>query len=593
MNTLHILTQEQVIAYFSMEIALFEDIPTYSGGLGVLAGDTVRSAADLSIPFVAVTLLSRKGYFRQEFSPSGEQVEKNAAWEVEKFLKPLSPRISVYISGKKVLVRSWYYLWKSITGGVVPIVFLDTDIPENDPEERSITDYLYGGDREYRLKHEIVLGIGGARMLEVLGLRVRKYHINEGHAAFLTLELLRKFKRPLEEVWDEKKMWDTQAVKNLCVFTTHTPVEAGHDKFSHDLVKRILKEFVPFSLLQELGGNEYLNMTRLALNLSGYVNGVAKRHSEVSRTMFPGYAIQAVTNGVHSFTWTSQSFRNLYDRHIPGWAHETELLTRVNAIPDEALWEAHQREKRSLFAMVFEKTGVEMSEDVLTIGFARRMTAYKRPHLLLTDIERLQKVTRKGSLQILYGGKAHPQDQEGKRLIQEIQNHAQALRGEIRIAYIPDYSFNIAHQLVAGVDVWLNTPQIPMEASGTSGMKAAHNGVLNFSVLDGWWLEGCMEGFTGWSIGPSPLKEDRQPDERFREEIDDLYNKLEYIIIPTYYEQIDLWIKLMKNSIGSVASYFNSHRMMKRYITDAYFHQNLTSHPGGNHSSVHVPHNHQ
>ncbi len=584
MDTLPMPGQEQVIAYFSMEIALFEDIPTYSGGLGILAGDTVRSAADLSMPFVAVTLLSRKGYFRQEFSPSGDQVEKSTRWDVEQFLKPLSPHISVTISGKKVLVRSWYYLWKSITGGVVPILFLDTDFPDNDPEERKITDVLYGGDREYRLKQEIVLGIGGARILDALGLRVRKYHINEGHAAFLTLELLNKLKRPLEEVWDEKKVWDTTAVKNLCVFTTHTPVEAGHDKFSHDLVRHVLGEPVPFSLLQELGGREYLNMTLLALNLSGYVNGVAKRHSEVSRTMFPGYAIQAVTNGVHSFTWTSQSFRDLYDRYIPGWAHETELLTRAGAIPDETLWEAHQREKRALLAMIFEKTGCTMSEDILTIGFARRMTAYKRPHLLFTDLERLKKVTRKGKLQVVYGGKAHPQDHEGKRLIREIQGHAHTLRGEINIAYIPDYAFDIAHRLVAGVDVWLNTPQIPMEASGTSGMKAAHNGVLNFSVLDGWWLEGCMEGLTGWSIGPSPLKEDRIPSERLREEIDDLYNKLEYIIIPTYYEQIDWWIKLMKNSIGTVASYFNSHRMMKRYITDAYLHQTFLSYPAGNHS---------
>ncbi|HSV31519.1 MAG TPA: alpha-glucan family phosphorylase [Atribacteraceae bacterium] len=574
MEILNKLRHEQAIAYFSMEIALFQDIPTYSGGLGVLAGDTVRSAADLSIPFVAVTLLSRKGYFQQTISPEGQQQEIPAAWAIEKFLKPLFPQVFVTIGGKKVWIRAWAYHWRSIAGGIVPVIFLDTDLEKNDPEDRTITDYLYGGDQRYRLKQEIVLGVGGARILEKLGVKVRKYHINEGHAALLTLDLLKKHQRRLEEVWDESKIWDIQTVRDLCVFTTHTPVEAGHDKFDYGLVRREFEELVPFSILQELGGRTNLNMTLLALNLSGYVNGVAKKHSEVSRHMFPGYSIQTVTNGVHSFTWTAPAFRKLYDSHIPGWAHEPELLSRVDIIPDKAVWDAHQAEKAKLIDLVRKKTGHEFKPENLTLGFARRITAYKRPYLLFSNLERLRKVTRQRPLQIVYAGKAHPQDEEGKRIIHHINTIARTLQDSISVAYIEDYGFDIARKIIAGVDVWLNTPEIPMEASGTSGMKAAHNGVLNFSVLDGWWMEGCIEGITGWAIGREVPEHD-DPSARIREELDDLYNKLEYIIFPTYYQQIDTWIKLMKNSIGKIASYFNSHRMMKRYITDAYFHQSF------------------
>jgi starch phosphorylase len=469
-------------------------------------------------------------------------------------------------------VQGWVYYWKSFTGGMVPVIFLDTQLDENSPEDRTLTDYLYGGDHTYRLKQEIILGIGGTRMLSALGLNVRKYHINEGHAAFLTLELLLKNKNRLEDVWEEEKIWDTEIVKNLCVFTTHTPVDAGHDKFSYDLIKQILGEPIPLPVVKKLAGNDTLNMTLLALNLSGYVNGVAKRHSEVSRNMFPGYIIHDITNGVHSFTWSSTSFRELFDRYIPGWAHETELLNRVDIIPDEEIWEAHQNEKKHLLQYVKEKTGVGLEEDILTIGFARRMTAYKRPHFLFTDLERLKRVKRKGELQVIFAGKAHPQDEEGKRLIQSIIQMAIQLKDEIKIVFLEDYNIEIAKKMVAGVDVWLNTPQRPLEASGTSGMKAAHNGVLNFSVLDGWWIEGCIEGITGWAIGPTPIEKSDYA-EQSREEIDDLYNKLEYIILPTYYQQIDWWIKMMKNAIGKIASYFNTHRMMEHYITEAYLHQ--------------------
>ncbi|BER92368.1 alpha-glucan family phosphorylase [Atrimonas thermophila] len=565
MEILNYLKEEEIIAYFSMEIALFKEIPTYSGGLGVLAGDTVRSAADLSLPFVAITLLHRKGYFRQELTPDGNQIEHPVVWDVERLLTPLPQKVRVTIEGREVVVGAWVYVWRSVTGGKVPVIFLDTDLPENAEGDRTITHYLYGGDRRYRLKQEIVLGIGGVRMLKALELSVRKYHINEGHAALLALELLRG-----EVSCQKEEKACLREVRNLCVFTTHTPVEAGHDRFSYDLVREVLGEPLSIDLLKKLGGKDELNMTLLALNLSGYVNGVAKRHSEVSRNMFPGYVIHSITNGVHTFTWTSPAFRELYDRYIPGWAHEPELLARVDVIPDELLWRAHQREKKSLIDLVYEKTGILMEEEVFTVGFARRMTAYKRPTFIFADRERLIRIVERQPFQVIFAGKAHPQDWEGKRLIQEIFKQAKELHPHLKIAFLEDYDLEIAKKMVSGVDLWLNTPQKPFEASGTSGMKAAHNGVLHFSVLDGWWIEGCLEGITGWSIGSLP---DEKTDNEARREVEDFYGKLEYAILPVFYNHREHWIRLMKNAIGKLAPYFNSHRMMKRYLSEAYFHQ--------------------
>ncbi len=559
------LKKENVIAYFSMEIALISDIPTYSGGLGVLAGDTVRTAADLNIPFIAVTQISRKGYFKQIIEEDGTQIEQPATWDPEKYMSLLPIKTFVEIEGRKVYIQPWVYYWKSIHGHIVPVIFLDTNLPENAEEDKTITDILYGGDLSYRLKQEVVLGIGGARVLKELGLRVRKYHLNEGHSALLTLELLK------EELDNGKSLDEVvEDVKEKCVFTTHTPVEAGHDKFTYDLVSKILGNYISIDLIKKFAGENVLNMTLLALNLSGYVNGVAKRHQEVSLSMFPGHRIHAITNGVHSFTWTSAPFRELFDKYIPGWATEPELLTRAQFIPNEEIWLAHQQAKRELIDYIYDHTGVKFEENVLTIGFARRATAYKRPHLLFSDINRLKKVKRKGPIQIVYAGKAHPKDIEGKKLIKEIYEYIKELEKDIKIVYLQDYNMDMAKKIVAGVDLWLNTPQRPLEASGTSGMKAAHNGVINFSILDGWWIEGHVEGYTGWSIGPSPFEE-KSLENHLQEEIDDLYNKLEYIILPTYYHHCDDWIKIMKNSISNLASYFNTHRMMKRYITEAYF----------------------
>ena len=561
-------TKEPKIAYFSMEIGIQNDIPTYSGGLGVLAGDTIRTCADLKLPMVAVTLLTKKGYFIQELDDYGRQTELPYSWNPAQHMALLPIKTAVQIEGREVLVQAWQYNVASLTRGCIPIFFLDTDIDGNMPEDRTITHYLYGGDIAYRLKQEIVLGIGGVRILHELGFEIKKYHMNEGHSSLLTLELLNRFKRPIEDVWDEKLVWDVDKVKDLCVFTTHTPIEAGHDRFPYDLVLTIMGEVLPIKVLKELGGKENLNMTRLGLNLSEFINGVAKKHGEVSRNMFPGYEISAITNGVHTFTWTCDSFKRLYDKYLPGWANEPELFVRVGRIPDDEIWGAHMEAKKILFDYVYENTGVKMDADILTIGFARRTTAYKRADLVFSDVERLERIAS-GKLQIVYAGKSHPQDNLGKKLIEKIFGMKERLKDKIKMAYLKNYDMEIALKMVSGVDIWLNTPLRPREASGTSGMKAVHNGIMNFSVLDGWWIEGHIEGFTGWSIGPSPT-ETNLVDNIDTRDADDLYNKLQTIIIPMYYSDRHTWVRMMQNAIGKNAYYFNTHRMMRRYVTEAY-----------------------
>jgi starch phosphorylase len=463
----------------------------------------------------------------------------------------------VALEGRVVKVGSWIYRLRSLTGRIVPVIFLDTDLEENSPEDRRITDYLYGGDERYRLKQEVVLGIGGFRMLDLLDFNIRKYHLNEGHSSLLGLELLRR--------WDK----DIEAVKKLCIFTTHTPIEAAHDKFPYSVVEDVIRNERDIEVLRQFGGPDRLNMTLLALNLSNYINGVGKKHREVGMAMFPGYRIHAVTNGVHSYTWTCPCLRALYDKYMPGWANEPEMLTRVGGIPDEEIWRQHNEAKKTLLLYVKHDTGVEMDPEIFTIGSARRITTYKRPMLLFSDIERLRKINRRGKLQIVLAGKAHPKDYSGKQAIIEIFGHIKDLKEEISIAFLKNYNMETAGLLISGVDLWLNTPLPPYEASGTSGMKAAHNGVVNFSVLDGWWIEGWIEGVTGWSIGPEPDEEISSDEARVQEQ-EDLYNKLLYIITPMFYHRRDDWINMMNNSIGMVAYYFNSHRMMRRYVTEAY-----------------------
>lgn len=552
------------VAYFSMEIALRNEIPTYAGGLGILAGDTIRSAADLTVPMVGVTLISRAGYFHQQIDAEGRQTEQTVFWEPEKWARPLDAKIAVQIEKHVVWISAWLYIVEGYMGGRQPVLLLDTNLNENHPDDREITHYLYGGDQTYRLKQEIVLGIGGVRLLQALGFTVSQYHMNEGHSAFLGLELLRRYTYSAEDVRQGELLYDTPRVRDLCNFTTHTPVEAGHDRYPYDMVQQVLNSSIDLVGIKYLAGEEDLNMTRLALNLSEYVNGVAKKHAEVSNAMFPGYSVHAITNGVHPFTWAAESFRQLYNHYIPSWCHEPELLVRAYCcIPDDAIWESHMHVKQHLIEKVFTLTGVSLDPDVAIIGFARRMTAYKRPDLLFSDIERLTAVASKHPFQIVLAGKAHPSDEGGKQLIEQLYAYAHNLADKITIAYLPDYNMEIAQALTAGADVWLNTPLPPLEASGTSGMKAAFNGVPSLSILDGWWIEGCIEGETGWAIGDlvGMTNDSAQA----------LYDKLEQVVLPLYYG-LDRasWIKVMRGAISKNASYFNSHRMIRRYATEAY-----------------------
>ncbi len=545
------------IAYFSMEIGISNEIPTYSGGLGVLAGDIVRASADLRLQMVALTLVSRKGYFKQKITKEGEQQEFPDEWDPSKSLFLMPKNVTVMIENRPVKIQAWLYEHQSPTGGMVPIFFLDTNVEGNHPEDREITDYLYGGDKKYRLKQEIVLGIGGVKFLKDFSFNIRKYHMNDGHSALLTFELLKENNLNMEKV------------KSLCVFTTHTPIEAAFDQFSYSLAEEVLSKEYMMSTMQQFAGPDNLNLTYLALNLSKYVNGVSKSHVEYSRRLFPGQYIRSVTNGVHSYTWTCLFFKELYDKYIPSWASEPILLVRATEIPSREIWDAHTLAKKTLLEFVDKSTHIELDPQVLTIGFARRATGYKRATLIFSDLHRLLEVNKKGKIQMVFAGKAHPKDIEGKRMIKEVYDYAEKLKDQIEIVYLENYDMTMAGLLTSGVDVWLNTPIPPMEASGTSGMKAAHNGVVNFSVLDGWWMEGCIEGVTGWSIGPHP-KELVTEDEKREIELRDLYSKLEYLIVPTYYEQREAWISLMKNSIARIAHYFQTHWVMRRYITEAY-----------------------
>src|SRR5690606_23704568 len=529
---LEVLTRRAQIAYFSMEIALRPEVHTYSGGLGGLAGDTARSSADLELPVVFVTLASRGGYMRQEIDGEGRQIEQPNPWSPEQWTRPLGAKVAITLQGRDVWIRPWLYLVTGVTGYQTPVILLDTALLENAPEDRTITDRLYGGDKRYRLKQEAVLGIGGVRALRALGFDINRYHMNEGHSALLVTELLKRFGTSANGN-DGNSSWDVVQGRDRCIFTTPTPVAAGHDRFSYDLVEAELGASVDIQTLRRFGGHDELNMTHLALNLSGYVNGVAKRHADTSRKMFPGHAVRAVTNGVHPATWTASSFTHLYDRHFPDWRHDPEVLLRAHVVPGAEVRAAHEEAKRALLARVRAASGVMMNPDVPLIGFARRMTAYKRANLLFHDIERLRAINRHRPFQVVLAGKAHPHDEEGKRIIQQIHRHIGDLEGELPIAFLPNYDMELARTLISGSDVWLNTPVPPLEASGTSGMKAALNGVLNFSVLDGWWSEGCVEGETGWAIGDGSDGTTAEHDAPL------LYEKLENTVLALYYDDPD------------------------------------------------------
>lgn len=554
------------IAYFSMEIGLVPAVPTYSGGLGVLAGDTLRAAADLGLPMVGVSLLYREGYFRQHLDDSGVQSESPSEWAPETYLELLPIRAAVAIDGQRVEIQAWRHLVHGAAGAVVPVYFLDTAVPENPPEYQALTDALYGGDDRHRLRQEVVLGLGGAEMLRALGYEsVHAYHMNEGHAALLTLALLERELEAQGSAHLAPEVLDR--VRQRCVFTTHTPVPAGQDKFPLDLAREVLGQ-ERLARLEAAGCclDGALNMTHVALVFSHYVNGVSMRHEEVSQDMFPNYPIDSISNGVNSVTWTSPPFARLFDTHIPKWRQDNFDLRYAVHIPPEEILEAHLEAKAALLAEVERRTGEALSPTIFTIGFARRATAYKRADLLFTDLSRLQRIVKRvGPLQVIYAGKAHPGDEGGKAIIQRIFQAAAFLRDDITVLYLEEYEIALARLMVAGIDLWLNTPLKPLEASGTSGMKASLNGVPSLSILDGWWIEGHVEGVTGWSIG-----DDWAPESRQEEEVGSLYDKLEFVILPLFYERPLEFARVMRSAIALNGSFFNAQRMVFQYIQNAY-----------------------
>jgi len=554
-----------VIAYFSMEIAVESSIPTYAGGLGVLAGDTLRAAADQGLSMVGVTLLSRKGFFRQRLDAQGRQYEEADEWPVVERMDSLPGRAAVSIAGRRVVVRAWRFVIRGGAGDV-PVYLLDTDLPENAASDRRLTDQLYGGDERYRIAQEAVLGIGGVRILRELGYtNITRFHMNEGHASLLAVELLAEQETRHGRIGSAA----IEAVREQCVFTTHTPVPAGHDQFDMKLAREMLTDAQPLWRQQaRLSHEGALNMTYLALHMSRYVNGVAKRHGEVSGRMFVGYEIDSITNGVHAATWTAPAIQHLLDRHIPDWRSDNYSLRHALSVARDQIRAAHQDAKRALIEHVREACAVALDEEVLTLGFARRATLYKRPDLLFRDVDRLKRIAAQGKgLQIVYAGKAHPRDNKGKELIQRVCVLARELRGTVKIVYLPDYDVGVAGLMSSGTDLWLNTPQPPLEASGTSGMKAALNGVPSLSILDGWWVEGCIEGVTGWAIGNGEHGTDNDLDH----DAASLYDKLEQTIVPMYYDDPDQYQRVMQNAVAINGSFFNAQRMLSQYVAKAYF----------------------
>lgn len=554
------------VAYFSMEIGLDASFPTYSGGLGVLAGDTLKAAADLGLPMVGITLLHRKGYFTQRLAADGAQVELPTEWSPSTHFEEMPCRVRVRVDGEDVALRCWRHRVVGHAGQEVPVYFLDADLAENSPASRALTDHLYGGDGKYRLSQEVILGIGGVAMLRALGYaNIRAFHMNEGHSALLTLALL-------EEQVGGRGLTasgpaDQDVVRERCVFTTHTPVPAGHDQFHLDLAREILgDERVEGLIALGCCVGDTLNMTYLALSFSRYVNGVAMRHGQVSRSMFPNYPIASITNGVHGVTWTSQPFQQLFDEHIPRWRGDVQNLRYAVSIPLEDIRRAHAAAKAHLLTAVHERTGHRLDPNVMTIGYARRAATYKRADLIFSDLDRLRHIASTvGPIQLVYAGKAHPRDAEGKAMIRRVFEAGEALRDVVEVVYLENYDMAIASFLIAGVDVWLNTPQKPQEASGTSGMKAALNGVPSLSVLDGWWIEGHVEGVTGWSIGDS-----YESETDVARESASLYDKLERQILPMFYGSPSAYAQVMRSSISLNGSFFNARRMVLQYRENAY-----------------------
>jgi starch phosphorylase len=520
------------IAYFSMEIALSPALPTYSGGLGILAGDTLRSAADTAAPMVAVSLVHRCGYFRQHLDAVGQQTESDVPWFPETVLPSAQQVVKITMQGRAIQICAWRFDVVGTAGHVIPVFLLDTDVEGNDPYDRRLTDHLYGGDTYYRLCQETVLGLGGVALLRALAVSPEVYHMNEGHAALLGIGLLEEYLggAPLDQATEE----DVAEIAQRCVFTTHTPVPAGHDQFGLDQMYTVLGS-QRGNAIERFGclHNALLNMTYLALRFSRYVNGVA---------------MQA-----------------LLDEEIPEWRHDNHYFRSIYGVAPAKISNCHEISKQRLFTEVYKRSNMQFNPKMLTLGFARRVATYKRASLLFHDPRRLVKIAKKiGGLQILFAGKAHPADNAGKGLIRDVFESAANLKSSgIRILYLENYDWELGGMLTQGVDVWINTPRRPYEASGTSGMKAALNGVPSLSVLDGWWIEGCAEDVTGWAI------DDAEDEDG---EATSLYDKLEYKIAPLY-ARPNAWARIQQHCIGINGTFFNTHRMLGQYFNNAYFPQ--------------------
>jgi starch phosphorylase len=538
--------EDYSIAYLSMEIALDNNIKTYAGGLGVLAGDILRSAATKKFPMIGITLISNQGYFKQKITSSGKQLELIDNDYDFSLLKKLDTEVAVNIGNDKVKIGVWQYLIKGENGFNVPVYLLDTNIFGNKTIYKKLSTKLYGGDLTFRLQQEIILGRGGVKMLEALGYNnIKKYHLNEGHGAFTAIEL---YNNCLEKNIAAK----IAKVKTQCVFTTHTPIQTVFDEFPVDLLAQNQPDF-PFNLRQ-LIKNKQVNTIDLAMFFSGYINGVAKTHQNFLNTVYPKYNIKVITNGINSIFWSSPEFKKLYDKYIFGWRTDASLLKKVDRIALKNIWQAHQSAKRRLLKYIKKITGITWREDILTICFARRFTEYKQPLLLFADIDRLQEILESGGrAQIVLAGKAHFRDMSGQDSIKRIYTIKKKYP-KLNIIFLQNYNLDLARLLVAGSDIWLNNPQVPQEACGTSGMKAAHNGVPQVSTLDGWWPEGYKKGKTGWAISNA----------------DDLYEILKKEILPAYYKMPKKWRVIMKNTISLNAAYFNTDRVLKQYINEAY-----------------------
>ena len=540
-----------VVGYFTAEIGLWSELHTYSGGLGVLAGDHVKSAADANIPLIGVTLLYRKGYGRQHLDEDGIQTETYRDLDPAQHLQETGMDISLPLDGGELWAKVWRADITGVSGHVVPVYFLDTFHPKNTEKHLDLGLTLYGGDDWVRIRQEYLLGVGGLRLLDQLGHDVDGLHLNEGHCTFALLEML-------------GKGWTREQLAKRVLFTTHTPVPAGHDRFEWEAVKEVLGDLLPSDAKQlviDAGDPEEgrrISMSHLAVALSGPVNAVSNLNAWVASSMFADHHIAPITNGVHHLTWTSPMMAELFDEHLLGWRGDPTKLAHAGKIPTEELVESRGIARKVLRELVQTSTGVRLDKNRLTIGFARRFATYKRANLVFSDLERLREIGA-GKIQFVFSGKAHPRDEGGKALIKSIFDSAKDLEQDIPVAFLEDYSMATGLAMTGGVDIWLNNPIRPMEASGTSGMKAAMNGVPNCSILDGWWPEGCEHGVNGWAIGEA---DDERDDVRDAQNVLDV---IENEVLPAWNEGDEKWCEIMRASIATSAR-FTGARMISDYL---------------------------